>query len=87
MCVLNVICYNLYSIAPSDLYSASIYSVYPSKIDIDTSQADTTINHTSNHLTEHKMAAYRYMINRILTLPFTAERKNKEWQKNPHYRR
>jgi len=30
---------------------------------------DTTINYTSNHPTEHKMAAYRYLIYRILSLP------------------
>jgi uncharacterized HAD superfamily protein len=37
------------------------------------------------------MAAYRYMINRMLTLPFTVERRNNAWQKiittadNNHY--
>jgi hypothetical protein len=32
---------------------------------------DTTINYMSNHPTEHKLAAYRYMIHRMLTLPLT----------------
>jgi len=39
----------------------------------------TTIHYTSNHPTEHKMAAFRYYINRLLTLPLTQEGKNKEW--------
>jgi hypothetical protein len=51
----------------------------PSKIEIDVyrkpTTTDTTINHTSNHPPEHKMAAYRYMINRMLTLPLTTEKK------------
>jgi hypothetical protein len=56
---------------------------HPSKIEIDIYRKPTTyaINDTSNHPTEHKMAAYRYMINRMLTLPLTAERRNNEWQK------
>ena len=57
---------------------------HPSKIEIDIyrkpTTTDTTINYTSNHPTEHKMAAYRYMVNRMLTLPLTTERKNNEWQ-------
>jgi hypothetical protein len=52
---------------------------YPSKIEIDIyrkpTTTDTTINHTPNHPTEHKMAAYRYIINKMLMLPLTAERK------------
>jgi len=39
---------------------------------------DTTINFLSNHLTEHKTAAYRYYINRILSLPLTKERQQTE---------
>jgi hypothetical protein len=58
---------------------------HPSKIEIDIyrkpATTDTTINYSSNHPTEHKMAAYRYMINRILTLPLTAEKRNNEWKK------
>ena len=40
---------------------------------------DTTIHYTFNHPIEHKMAAFRYYINRLLTLPLTQEGKNKEW--------
>jgi hypothetical protein len=57
---------------------------HPSKIQIDIYRkptTDTTINYTSNHSTEHKLAAYRYMINRMLTLPLTVERRNNAWQK------
>jgi hypothetical protein len=32
---------------------------------------DTTINYFSNHPLEHKLAAYRYHIERMLTLPLT----------------
>ena len=35
---------------------------------------DTTINNTSNHPREHKMAAYRYLINRMLSLPLSKEK-------------
>ena len=38
---------------------------------------DTTINFTSNHPTEHKMAAYRHL---MLTLPLTTKRRKIEWQ-------
>jgi sugar diacid utilization regulator len=58
---------------------------HPSKTEINIyrkpTTTDTTINYTSNHPTEHKMAAYRYMVNRMLTLPLTTERRNNEWQK------
>ena len=57
---------------------------HPSKIEVDIyrkpTTTDTTISYTSNHPTEHKMAAYRYMVNRMLTLPLTTERRNNEWQ-------
>jgi hypothetical protein len=36
---------------------------------------DTTINFFSNHPTEHKMAAYRYYITRVNSLPFSLARK------------
>jgi len=39
---------------------------------------DTTINYFSNHPLEHKLAAYRYYIERMLTLPLTADRQLKE---------
>jgi hypothetical protein len=57
---------------------------HPSKIEIDIyrkPKTDTIINYTPNHPAEHKMTAYRYMINRMLKLPLTAERRNNEWQK------
>ena len=41
---------------------------------------DTTIHNSSNHPHEHKMAAYRYMITRMTTLPLTQTRKETEWQ-------
>jgi hypothetical protein len=41
---------------------------------------DTTINFFSNHPTEHEMAAYRYHINRMLSLPLTIERQQTEWE-------
>jgi hypothetical protein len=51
------------------------------KIEIDIfrkpTTADTTINYTSNHPIEHKMAAFRYLTNRI-SLPLTTERKKME---------
>jgi hypothetical protein len=36
------------------------------------------IQHTSNHPQEHKEAAYRYYINRMITLPNTEEAKLQE---------
>jgi hypothetical protein len=56
---------------------------HPSKIEIycKPTTTDTTINFTSNHPTVHKMAVYLYTINRMRTLPLTAERRNNEWQK------
>jgi len=41
---------------------------------------DTTINYLSNHPTEHKLAAYRYMIHRMLTLPLTQSNRETEWR-------
>ena len=40
---------------------------------------DTTINYVSNHPMEHKLAAYRYYINGMITLPLNEENQNKEW--------
>jgi len=58
---------------------------HPNKIEIDIyrkpTTTDTTINFTSNHPTEHKMAAYRFLIHRMLSLPLNSEKKNIEWQK------
>jgi len=40
---------------------------------------DTVIHYLSNHPREQKMAAFRYYINRLLTLPLTQEGRNAEW--------
>ena len=39
---------------------------------------DTSINFMSNHPTEHKMAAYRYLINRMTALPLSLEKRKTE---------
>jgi hypothetical protein len=41
---------------------------------------DTTIHFSSNHLYEHKLAAFNYYINRMLTLPITKQFKQQEWK-------
>ena len=55
----------------------------PDKIEIDiyleTTTTETTINY-SNHPNEHKMAAYRYLTNRMTSLLLTADREETEWQ-------
>jgi hypothetical protein len=57
----------------------------PDKIEIDIyckpTTTDTTINYTSNHPNEHKVAACRYLTNRMPSLPLTTDRKESEWQK------
>jgi hypothetical protein len=40
---------------------------------------NTTINFLSNHPIEHRVAAFRYDITRMHSLPLTPERKQKEW--------
>jgi len=40
---------------------------------------DTTINFFSNHPIKHKIAAFRYYITRMHSLPLTPKRKQKEW--------
>jgi len=40
---------------------------------------DITIHNNSNHSQEHKKAAYRFYINRLITLPLTQKEKDKEW--------
>ena len=58
---------------------------HPTQIETDifrkTTTTDSTINYTSNHPTEHKMAAYRHLINRMLSLPLSTERRIAECQK------
>ena len=41
---------------------------------------DTTINFLSNHALEHIMAAYQFLINRMLSLPLDKKQQDKEWQ-------
>jgi hypothetical protein len=40
---------------------------------------NTTINYTSNHPAEHRLAAYRYHITRMLSVPLTPARQQNEW--------
>jgi len=44
-----------------------------------TTNTDTTIHYLSNHPFEQKIAAYRYYIQRMLTLPISQIDINKEW--------
>jgi len=57
---------------------------HPTQIEIDIfrkpTTTDTIINYTSNHPTEHKMAAYSYLINRMTSLPLSDEKRIAEWQ-------
>ena len=52
---------------------------------------DTTIHYLSNHPQEHKLAAYRFLINRMPNLPLNKNRREHEWQtilqiaKNNHF--
>jgi hypothetical protein len=41
--------------------------------------SDTTIHFTSNHPYEHKLAAFNYCINRMLTRPITKQPQQQEW--------
>jgi hypothetical protein len=41
---------------------------------------DMTINFLSNNPLEHKLAAYRFLIQRMLTLPINREQQFEEWQ-------
>ena len=42
--------------------------------------ADITIQYTSNHPQDHKQATFTFYINRMLTLPITDQAKKKEWE-------
>jgi hypothetical protein len=57
---------------------------HPSCLEIDiyrkTTTTDIIINFHSNHPTEHKLAAYRYYINRMLSLPLTEDKRQTEWE-------
>jgi len=52
---------------------------------------DTTISYFSNHPQEQKLAAYRFLIDRMLNLPLHKNRLENEWQtilhiaKNNHF--
>jgi hypothetical protein len=41
---------------------------------------NTTINYLSNHPLEHKMAAYCFLIERMLTFPLGEKQQQKEWE-------
>ena len=41
---------------------------------------DTTIQFSSNHPYEHKIAAFRYYTHRLITLPITEKSKQEEWK-------
>jgi hypothetical protein len=41
---------------------------------------DATIQFSSNHTLEHKLAAFNFYINRMLTLPITKQAKQQEWK-------
>jgi len=41
---------------------------------------DTTIHVTSTHPIEHKLAAYRYHITRMLSLPLKTTQRQREWE-------
>jgi site-specific DNA-adenine methylase len=42
-------------------------------------QTDTTIHFTSNHPLQHKLAAYIFYINILLSTPITEQEKKHEW--------
>ena len=62
------------------LYLAIIRRTSHLEIDIyRKSTTDTTTHFTSIHPNEHKLAAYRYYIERMLNLPLNAERQKRKW--------
>jgi len=42
-------------------------------------ETGTVIHLTSNHPFEHKISAFLYYINRLITIPITEKSKQKEW--------
>ena len=42
-------------------------------------QTDNTIHFTSNHPLQHKLAAYIFYINRLLSTPITEQARQQEW--------
>ena len=75
---------NNFSVSFLDL----IFTRKPSHLDIDihrkNTTTDTTINFLSNHPPEHKLAAYRFLIRRMFTLPVHKEQRHEEWQNILH---
>ena len=45
-----------------------------------TTHTDVTIQFSSNHPLEHKLAAFHFFINRMLTLIITKQAKQQEWK-------
>jgi len=45
-----------------------------------TTCTDTTIQFSCNHPHEHKIATFRYYINKMITLPITEKSKKEEWK-------
>ena len=45
-----------------------------------TTGTDTTIQFSSNHPHQHKIVAFRYYINRMITLPITEKSRKGEWK-------
>jgi hypothetical protein len=45
-----------------------------------TTCTDTTVLYSSNHTHEYKIAAFRYHINRMITLHIIEKSKNEEWK-------
>jgi hypothetical protein len=45
-----------------------------------TTCTDTTVLWTSNHPHEHKIAAFKYYINRMIILPITEKSNKEEWK-------
>jgi len=62
-------------------------TIHRSKNDMDisiyrkTTCTDTTIQFSTNHPHDHKIAAFRYYINRMITLPITEKSEKEEWKK------
>jgi hypothetical protein len=64
------------------LYLHIIKKTTKLKIDIyrKPTTTDITINYLSNHPMVHKLAAYHYYINRMLSLPLTKESQATDWK-------
>jgi hypothetical protein len=67
-----------YNISLLDLQTTRQPSTIEIYIHRNPMKTDSTINFTSNHPTEHKLAAYRYQINRMIPLPLTPDKGKKQ---------